>query len=56
MGISDEMGAGVLEATPLLLLKEGVDAKFLLVTSLAGPGKKYKSEHNKIGDYKHNTI
>lgn len=50
------MGAGAEEETPLLLLKEGVGARFLLVTSFAGPRKKYKAEHNKIDEYKHNTV
>lgn len=40
------MGVRVEETTLLILLKEGVSAKFPLATSLAWPGKKYKNEHN----------
>lgn len=48
-GVAVEVGVGV-------LLKKGVDARFLLETSLPGPRKKYKDDHNRMGEYKHNTI
>lgn len=51
-----EPEAGVEEATPLLLPKEGVGARFLLATSLACPRKEYKDEYNKINEIEYNIF